>query len=196
MADTKQRILEGLRTCLADTLFNDIAISDLCAQAGISKKTFYNHYPSKQDLVPALLEEDFFNPVRELRKSMYADQLRTMGDQACENSYRVFSKYYPLYRNIMDSIGKLEFFHLFAQGSANLNREIYVKFDGTEVDEVELDFMCGFLGEASAYSLRWWMDRGFQPDAKTMGVLYNRWAISHVHRAPEIQQLCDQTAKQ
>lgn len=48
----EQCLLENMRRCA----YSSISVSDLCAQAGISRNTFYRYYDSKDDVLDALLD--------------------------------------------------------------------------------------------------------------------------------------------
>lgn len=193
---TKQRITEAFRAELQEKCFADISVEAVCARAGISKKTFYNHVETKQDLIPLLLEADLFQPIRDLRKALYYDQISTNEVQATEVTCRAFRTNYPLYRNIIASIGKLEFYEIMAELSAKLNADIRPKEmlpDGES--QAELDYMGHFLGHASAATFRWWADSGFDQEPITVAEYYTRWALSHLHRAEVYQDMTKQTAK-
>ena len=49
-----QRLHETAITLLSRTELEQITIEDICEGAEISKKTFYNYYPSKHDLIEAI----------------------------------------------------------------------------------------------------------------------------------------------
>src|SRR5437588_3502216 len=60
--DMKARILET-----ADRLFylqgiRAVGVDTIAAEIGISKRTLYNHFPSKDDLIAAYLERRFVKP--------------------------------------------------------------------------------------------------------------------------------------
>lgn len=52
----RQRLLDGLALALATQAFADITIADIVAQARVSKRTFYEQFPSKEACLLALGE--------------------------------------------------------------------------------------------------------------------------------------------
>ena len=64
----QQKLFEdALKVSMCHRLFEDISISDLCRQTGLSRKTFYRLYETKADVVYAmidhiLLEGESFEP--------------------------------------------------------------------------------------------------------------------------------------
>jgi AcrR family transcriptional regulator len=54
--DQKSRIIEAARTKFLGMGFSKVTMDELVGQLGISKKTMYQHFKSKDDLVTAVLE--------------------------------------------------------------------------------------------------------------------------------------------
>lgn len=55
--ETRARILEAAAECFAQRGYEAASVGDICERAGVSKGAFYHHFPSKQDLFMALLNE-------------------------------------------------------------------------------------------------------------------------------------------
>lgn len=55
MVDIKEKILSTATLRMQQVGIRSVSIDDLCHELGISKKTFYVHFSSKEDLVAAIL---------------------------------------------------------------------------------------------------------------------------------------------
>lgn len=55
--ETRARILEAAAECFAQHGYEAASVGDICDRAGVSKGAFYHHFPSKQDLFMALLND-------------------------------------------------------------------------------------------------------------------------------------------
>ena len=55
MIDVKENILKVATTRMQQVGIRSVSIDELCKELGISKKTFYVYFPSKDDLVDAML---------------------------------------------------------------------------------------------------------------------------------------------
>jgi AcrR family transcriptional regulator len=53
----RRRILDAALACLERNGYQDVTTRELLAEAGLSTGTFYNYFPSKEDLYEALAEE-------------------------------------------------------------------------------------------------------------------------------------------
>lgn len=54
----RERLLAGLTAALAEQEYHDVTISDIVGQARTSKRTFYEHFSSKQECFLALVREN------------------------------------------------------------------------------------------------------------------------------------------
>ena len=55
--ETRARILEAAIQCFSNAGYASASVDDICAQAGVSKGAFYHHFPSKQAIFLALLQD-------------------------------------------------------------------------------------------------------------------------------------------
>lgn len=55
--DTNSRILQAAIDCFAREGYDASGVAEICETAGVSKGAFYHHFPSKQSLFLALLEQ-------------------------------------------------------------------------------------------------------------------------------------------
>lgn len=56
-SERRTQLLTAARSVFADNGFHAAAMDDIAKQAGVSKPVLYQHFPSKQDLYLALLDE-------------------------------------------------------------------------------------------------------------------------------------------
>lgn len=54
----RQRIVDAAWHCVAGTGYCDLRVEDICAEAGVSKSSFYLYFKRKQDVLFALLDDD------------------------------------------------------------------------------------------------------------------------------------------
>ena len=57
--DTKQQFANALRALMIDTSFSKISVSDISEKAGLSRKSFYNHFHDKYDLINQICYTQF-----------------------------------------------------------------------------------------------------------------------------------------
>ena len=55
--DTRQRLLNSARDLLHSRSYGNVGVKEICDMAGVQKGSFYHFFPSKQELVLAVLDE-------------------------------------------------------------------------------------------------------------------------------------------
>lgn len=56
--ERRQQLVDAGWRCAGRMGYRDMTVDDVCAEAGVSKGSFYSYFSSKQDLLVALLHED------------------------------------------------------------------------------------------------------------------------------------------
>lgn len=62
--ETQRRLTEGLLALIADHPLYEVQVRELCAQAGVSRSTFYKHYEGMEGFICAI-EEQFVEQMNE-----------------------------------------------------------------------------------------------------------------------------------
>ena len=57
-SERRQLLIEAAWRCAAVRGFADLTVDDVCAEAGVSKGSFYGYFEAKQELLLALLDDD------------------------------------------------------------------------------------------------------------------------------------------
>jgi AcrR family transcriptional regulator len=65
-AEFRRRLLDGMAATIRDSGFRDATVADIVRHARTSRRTFYEHFASKQDCYVALLHESNAAIVREI----------------------------------------------------------------------------------------------------------------------------------
>jgi AcrR family transcriptional regulator len=56
--ERRQQLIDAAWRCVGDRGFQSLTVDDVCAEAGVSKGSFYVYFDQKQDLLLALLEDE------------------------------------------------------------------------------------------------------------------------------------------
>lgn len=193
----REDILEAFCARVVTRPAEAVSVAELCSAANVSKKTYYNHFQSRQDMLAAVLERDFFDPMRQLRASLFPNQLDSSVAMLLQLTYETFLQKKSLYLALIKNVGEAAFFDTFSRLSCALNREIYAPLQALAPEEVvELDYLCMFLATTSASSLRWWMARGFHPSPQEVASLYHRYCFARIDsQETPFPEMCRSTAR-
>ena len=66
----RQRLLEGMARTVAAKGYAGSTVSDIVREAGVSRRTFYEHFPDRADCLIALYEAASFGALKVLRSAL------------------------------------------------------------------------------------------------------------------------------
>lgn len=158
---TKQALREALMRLVAQKPFSRLSISEITAEAGLDRTTFYLHYRGIHELMAELAAVLF----DELRFAIYGDQAPDFSRQSEEIEIyveKVFShleKHSLFYQRVLGKQGDPYFKELF---QAMLSELLFEPIAGNlrrhrkTSSELIMRFYCsGFIGVAN-----WWLENG------------------------------------
>ena len=73
--DTQQRILDSARELIFSRSYADVGVAAICEHAGVKKGSFYHFYPSKQLLIIAVLDAQFFETQSNMISKAFAEDV-------------------------------------------------------------------------------------------------------------------------
>lgn len=76
--EVQARIAEAAMSLMESKGCEATTVEDICEQADIARKTFYNHYSSKQELIDHLCDELLFTPNEHLLQAIYDQDLNLL----------------------------------------------------------------------------------------------------------------------
>jgi AcrR family transcriptional regulator len=80
--ERRRQFVEAASRCAAEKSYRDLTVDDVCAEAGLSKGSFYTHFEGKRDLLVALVEED------DRATSAVLDRLDSSSDDAASEAIK------------------------------------------------------------------------------------------------------------
>lgn len=130
----REYLIETVKELLQHKTIDEITVADILAMSGVSRTTFYKHFPDKQ----ALAEQVFID---ELSRAFFYDCGRTLFD--CEvDILRRIEEHRKFYEHAIKSD---EFLRMWAQQAMDSNmHRMRVHFAGRDVPDTTLR-MCAYL---------------------------------------------------
>lgn len=77
---TRMCIGDALIQIMNETSYHKVTIMDICNRAGVSRRTYYNYYITKEDIIFDYMNEIMLEYNQEYNKSMKTDSLLFMQD--------------------------------------------------------------------------------------------------------------------
>jgi len=114
----RSRLLEGMAHAVSRKGFGDTTVGDVVGEAGVSRRTFYEHFESKAECLVALYEAASHNALKVLRDSIRPGHAwQTQVDAALRAYLGCLASNPVLVRTLF-----IEILHLGAEGLASRRR--------------------------------------------------------------------------
>ncbi len=152
--NTKKMLAESLKKSMRKKPFSKITVSEIIADCGVNRKTFYYHFDDKYDLLKWIFENEAIEVVKHFNLIVdYEEAIHFIMDYIEENDYIINCAY--------DSIGQIEMKRFFV---ADFNELVFSIIDSAEkevgntLDDEYKRFLCSFYTEALAGMLVDWIN--------------------------------------
>jgi len=170
---------ELISTTLLDLMgkypFNEITISEICGNTSIVRKTFYNNFSSKEDVIAYIVEKlvvEYFEMVKE--ENSHTTK---------EMSYLYF-RFGKKHKGIMSLLIENNLFYIFRNQFNELLPTLNPRVPGnllTNLSEDDLKYVFAFNSAGVTHMLEIWIKTGFERTAREMSEIY--FAISQGYLA-------------
>ncbi|MGN0311620.1 MAG: TetR/AcrR family transcriptional regulator C-terminal domain-containing protein [Lachnospiraceae bacterium] len=151
--NTKNALAQSLKNVMHQKDFSKISVSEIIADCGVNRKTFYYHFEDKYALLKWMLENEAIEVVKHFDLVVdYEEALQFIMNYIDQNSYFISCAY--------DSIGRDEMKRFFCKDFTELVSSIIrsaEKETETSLPEEYRNFLCTFYTEALAGILVEWI---------------------------------------
>ena len=185
--DTRVVIEDSFKELVEASSYKNVSVSDICKKAGISRKTFYEYFHSKEDIVRSYFERHTIDSMRFIHGSMgYLSPEESMQSQCTHLYYSIKedSDYYT--RIVGDGLGDSG--GVLVRSLTNAihayNLEVFDRIIGDHEDSWSFDYAAYFFAASQAMLIKKWIQDGAKVPPADLGSLYIKmasgfWAMLH-----------------
>lgn len=170
-----------IEDCLYENLlqkpYHNISVSDLCKQVGISRKAFYNYYPSKDACFCAILDRAIQDSVLRLTPDTN-DPVQT---------YTAYLEYWKSQKPLFDIIVRNGLVYLFLQQNLHhvmAEERTLMDLLNTPVVKSDTDILSCCMSIQITLLMQWY-SRGFDTPAREMATKFLRLLYLPMFQLPE-----------
>lgn len=150
--NTKKMLAESLKKIMKKKSFSKITVSEIIADCGVNRKTFYYHFEDIYALLKWLFETEAIDMVKQFDLHVdYEEAIGFVMDYVEENEYIINCAF--------DSIGRMQMKHLFYRDFIEMIFSLISNAEkdmGKTLDKEYKNFLCSFYAEALAGMLIDW----------------------------------------
>ena len=161
---SRNQIIVALFELAKNESIAKISISQICAQASITRPTFYHHFKTKEDVVVFVLDELFAEYIAAIKTTIKKDEAPI----ALQVVVTSFISFWSTQKHFLQSVWSSNFFGLMGERFKDYLDEIYVLYNmphnskPKRLEETEQRYHNAFLANGLAAILLEWTAYGFR----------------------------------
>ncbi|MDD3429528.1 MAG: TetR/AcrR family transcriptional regulator C-terminal domain-containing protein [Oscillospiraceae bacterium] len=152
--NTKKLLVQALKNRMKSKPLSKISVSEIIAECGVNRKTFYYHFADVNALLKWMFEQETINVVKQFNLLVdYEDAIRFVMKYVEENEHIV--------QCVVDSMGRIElkkFFYADFSSVIEAYIEGAVQENNLQVEQEYKNFVIAFYTEALAGALISWIE--------------------------------------
>lgn len=165
---TKNKIMMTLLDLLEDNNINELTVSEIAAHSGIVRKTFYNNFSSKEDVVKYMIDRLI---------DTYVSQIKREGSFTMESLSKI---YFTFISNNKEVFNKLIHSNLFYIYIEQFDKFLYKLFPFSDAyhkidyKEEHLKYIISFNAYGTNSMVYMWAKSGFKESVEELSDLYHK----------------------
>ena len=176
MDDARDKLKNALKELLKTKPYEKITVTELCKQASVSRRTFYNNFVNIDTIVDTIVYDDFIAPPLVLRGLLPVDEIESSVILMIEMNMKTLYENQDFYKAVLHFKGQNSLIKTIVGHVRAFNKEVYRKFLG---DTEENEFVAYLFAWSPAIALLWWIEYEGQTDPKTMAKYLDQWTFAH-----------------
>jgi AcrR family transcriptional regulator len=171
--DVAHCVTDSLKLLLETIPLGKITISDICAQAHISRRTFYKHFKDKNEIIEQIIASDVAQPIEEFRKLVNTIEMKSAGKFVVELMYKKVYENRAFYFLLFRHGGRLIFENTTRIELIKVNAKVLANKDLTQLDK---EYMGYFFSAAQAMLMAKWIEDAMRVTPKQLANYWFLWA--------------------
>lgn len=176
------QIIEAFRELVMTKDFEKLTVAEISQGAGISRKTFYQYFKDKNDIVERIVFENIMQPMNQMRTLSKAFAFPSLTIMSW--LYEQFYKDRLFYSKISSFTGQNSFFELILSYTSDIVAE---KFSTLKISETEKEYSIYFYASSHITVLTKWINEGMKIPPQEMASFYEKWTIPAISTYVEEQ---------
>lgn len=166
------RIIEAFRELVMTKDFEKLSVAEISATASISRKTFYEYFKDKNEIVEQIVFIHIIQPMNTMRELSVSFEFPSLTIMSW--LYEQFYKDRAFYSRITSFTGQNSFFELMMTYTSDI---VYEKFNALQLSEQEKEYSVYFYASSHTMVLTKWINEGMTITPKDMASFYEKWTI-------------------
>ncbi len=173
MGDAKSAIEVSLKGLVEEKPYLSITVSDICENAHVSRKSFYNIFANKDDVLSSIFKQDVIEPIENLNAVLTREQAFDMNTLFYEKVYERIYDSASFYGNLIKPLKGRDdtFIRIATHAIYDLNIDIFAEYEWAG-DSRKTDYIAYFFASSQAMLMQKWVSDGMPYTPHELAGLY------------------------
>jgi len=169
---SKESIASSLLQLLKNYSFQEITISEICANCDVVRRTFYNNFVTKEDIIEYIVNKHV---------SEYMDTIRKQRLNTPRAMAHTYYKFWYEKKEIVSILEENNLFYILQNDFLNYLPDLATAIGNDEnaklMDATLLDYVYTFISSGLCYNLEKWAKTNYKESYEEVGEVFN--VIAH-----------------
>lgn len=165
---SRNAISASMFELLSKDNFQDITISEICDNCDVVRRTFYNNFTSKEDVIEYIVDQHV---------SEYIDFVRTQHMETARHMAQAYYKFWYEKKQIVSILQKNNLFYILQRDFLKYVPELAPIIAGEGMvelmDNTLLEYLFTFISSGLCYNLEKWAKNDFKETYTDIGEVFN-----------------------
>lgn len=175
--DIRTKIEQSFKDLVCASGYQKVTVSDICDSAHVSRKTFYEYFHNKEDVVRSYFDRTTIESLRFMHENLAylsnEDLLRTQ----CQHLYYSIERDKEFYTRLigegLDDTGGV-FVRSVTSAIMDLNAEVFSRWVEGDSKSWQAEYAAYFFASSQAMLVKKWIQEGMTVSPSDLGELYIR----------------------
>ena len=174
--DAKGALEVAFRNLVLKMPYAKITVTEICRDAHLSRKTFYDNFQDKEGVLRAIFEDDVVKPILAMNTLLTSRQSRDIMDVYMQNIYVPIYEDKEFYRKLVRPMKGVDdtFIRVVTNSIAELN--MVIMKDLAISSDLEREYIAYYFASSQAMLMQKWIFDGMPFTPQELGVLYEKMA--------------------
>lgn len=174
MGDAKSAIISSLKELVEERPYTSITVSDICQNAHVSRKSFYNMFENKDDVLSTIFKQDVIEPIESLNVVLTQKQAFDMSMLFYEKVYEKIYEFAAFYGKLLGPMRGRDdtFIRIATHAIYDLNIDILTSYEWMGGIR-KADYTAYFFASSQAMFIQKWVSDGLPYTPRELAKLYD-----------------------
>jgi len=184
--DVRSKIFDEYRTMVCSMPMGKITVSGLCERVGISRKTFYTYFESRDDLLAAIIRDDVVEPIKRLYPLFGSGNEAVSMPLLNKLLYQSLYEHKDFYLRVVTQNEERIFVHAINRGLIE-SHEFVRSVTCDKPMDAEFEYASSFLTGAQSSLVVKWIRGGMTVSPEQLGAWFDAWGVAAVRAMAGVQ---------